>query len=73
METFAPQHPIMVDAHNCELVCQSKLGNFTIKTLRDICISLEMDVSTILETRRQPFVQLLKDFVGRCSQCKGNE
>ncbi|KAJ7363129.1 hypothetical protein OS493_011404 [Desmophyllum pertusum] len=26
METFAPQHPIMVDAHNCELVCQSKTG-----------------------------------------------
>jgi len=38
METFAPQHPIMVDTHNiCELVRQSKLGKFPVKILGHFC------------------------------------
>ena len=55
MEAFAPQHPIMVDTHNiCDLVCQSKLAKFQVKTLQDFCTSLEMDVSVISGKRKQP-------------------
>lgn len=74
METFAPQHPIMVDTHNiCELVRQSKLGKFPVKILGHFCTSLEMDVSTLSWKRKQPFIQLLENFVGRCVQCKGSK
>ena len=73
MEAFAPQHPIMVDTHNiCDLVCQSKLAKFQIKTLQNFCNSLEMDLSAISGKRKQPYIHLLEDLVARCSQCREN-
>ncbi len=74
METFAPEHPVMVDTHNiCELVSLSKLGKLPIKTLQHFCNSLEIDVSTFSGTRKQPFIEVLEGFVGRCNECKGNK
>ena len=73
LENLAFQHPIMVENHNiCEMVSQSKLTKLSLKTLQDICISLEIDVSTISGKRKQPYMSLLEEVVDSCS-CKRNK
>ncbi|KAJ7388427.1 hypothetical protein OS493_037651, partial [Desmophyllum pertusum] len=66
MTTFALQHPIMFDKYNiCEIMFQpSKLSKFTIEMLREICTALELDISSITITRRQPYIDILQELVG---------
>lgn len=74
MTTFALQHPIMFDKYNiCEIMFQpSKLSKFTIEMLREICTALELDISSITITRRQPYIDILQELVGRCD-CKSSK
>ncbi|KAK2561895.1 hypothetical protein P5673_015295 [Acropora cervicornis] len=57
------QHPIMYDTNNiCELASSSKLtATFSVSVLRDICLSLDIDVSGISVRRTKPYVDKLQD------------
>ena len=52
------QHPIMYDTNNiCELASSSKLtATFSVSVLREICLSLDIDVSGISVRRKKPYV-----------------
>ena len=66
------QHPIMCDTNNiCELASSSKLtGTFSVSVLRDICLSLDIDVSGISVRRKKPYVDKLHDLVKSCACSK---
>ena len=73
LENVAFQHPIMVENHNIyKMVSQSKLTKISLKTLQDICISLEIVVSTISGKRKQSYMSLLEKVVDTCG-CKRNK
>lgn len=63
------QHPIMYDTNNiCELASSSKLtATFSVSVLRDICLSLDIDVSGITVKRKKPYVDKLQDLVKSCT------
>ena len=63
------QHPIMYDTNNiCELASSSKLtATFSVSFLRDICLSLDIDVSGITVKRKKPYVDKLQDLVKSCT------
>ena len=66
------QHPIMYDTNNiCELASSSKLtATFSVSVLRDICLSLDIDVSGITVRRKKPYVDKLQDLVKSCTCSK---
>ena len=66
------QHPIMYDTNNiCELASSSKLtATFSVSILRDICLSLDIDVSGISARRKKPYVDKLQDLVKSCTCSK---
>ena len=66
------QHPIMYDTNNiCELASSSKLtATFSVSVLRDICLSLDIDVSGISVRRKKPYVDKLQDLVKSCTSSK---
>lgn len=66
------QHPIMYDTNNiCELASSSKLtATFSVSVLRDICLSLDIDVSGISVRRKKPYVDKLQDLVKSCTCSK---
>jgi len=63
------QHPIMYDSNNiCELASSSKLtATFSVSALRDMCLSLDIDVSGVTVRRKKPYVDKLQDLVKSCS------
>ena len=72
IETIGLKHPIMYDKHNiCQLSTQKKLSKFTVKTLKEICISLELDISDITKKQKKPYLDLLDNLVCSCS-CREN-
>ena len=66
------QHPIMYDTNNiCELASSSKLtATFSVSVLRDICLSLDIDVSGVSVRRKKPYVDKLQDLVKSCTCSK---
>ena len=66
------QHPIIYDTNNiCELASSSKLtATFSVSVLRDICLSLDIDVSGITVRRKKPYVDKLQDLVKSCTCSK---
>lgn len=67
MEGLELQHPIIFDKYNiCEIVCQSKLSKFSVGMLREICIALGLDVSSITSKRKQPYMDILQELVDKC-------
>ena len=62
------QHPIMYDTNICELASSSKrTATFSVSVLRDICLSLDIDVSGITVKRKKPYVNKLQDLVKSCT------
>ena len=65
MKALALQHPIMYETYNiCEIVGQSKLAKFSIRTLQNICAALELDVASMTGKRKQP--EIIEGVVARC-------
>ena len=53
-KALALQHPIMYETYNiCEIVGQSRLAKVSIRTLQNICASLELDVASMTGKRKQ--------------------
>ena len=62
-------HPILYNDYSiCELVRNSKLSNFSIKVLNDICSSFGLDTSQVKVKRKKPYVDILTSLVMGC-QC----
>ena len=65
------KHPIIYGAYNiCELSKNSKLGEFSINMLKEVCAALELDVSHITIRRKKPYLELIKKLVEGC-RCFG--
>ena len=66
------QHPTMCDTNNiCELASSSKLtATFSVSVLRDMCLSLDIDVSGITARCKKPYVDKLQDPVKSCTCSK---
>ena len=65
-------HPILYNDYSiCELVKNSKLSNFSIKVLNDICTSFGLDNSQVNVKRKKPYVDILTSLVMDC-QCQAN-
>ena len=63
-------HPILYNDYSiCELVKNSKLSNFSIKVLNDICTSFGLDNSQFNVRRKKPYVDILTSLVTDC-QCQ---
>ena len=69
-KALALQHPIMYETYNiCEIVGQSRLAKFLIRTLQNICAALELDVASMIGKRKQPYMEIIEGIVARCG-CK---
>ena len=64
------QHPIMYETYNiCEIVAQSKLAKFSIRTLQNICAALELDVASMTGKCKQPYMEIIEGVLAKCG-CK---
>ena len=69
-KALALQHPMMYETYNiCEIVGQSSLAKFSIRTLQNICAALELDVASMIGKRKQPYMEIIEGVVARCG-CK---
>ena len=69
-KALALQHPIMYETYNiCEIVGQSKLAKFSIRTLQNICAALVLDVASMTGKCKQPYMEIIEGVVARCG-CK---
>ena len=67
LKALALQHPIMYETYNiCEIVGQSRLAKFSIRTLQNICAALELDVASMTGKRKQPYIEIIEGTVVRC-------
>ena len=65
-------HPILYNDYSiCELVRNSKLSNFSIKVLNDVCTSFRLDASQVNVKKKKPNVDILTSLVMGC-QCQAN-
>ena len=56
--------PIIYDSCNIyELVVSSRLGSFSVSTLRSICKAFGLDISEIMVRQKNPFVNFLSNLV----------
>ena len=70
--SFQHAHPILYNDYSiCELVKNSKLSNFPIQVLNDICTSFGLDTSQVNVKRKKPYVDILTSLVMDC-QCQAN-
>ena len=61
------RHPISYDVYNlCVMVARSKLKNFSVTVLKDICLFYNIDVTDITVHRKQPYVNKI---LSLCLSC----
>ena len=61
---------MMYETYNiCEIVGQSSLAKFAIRTLQNICAALELDVASMIGKCKQPYMEIIEGVVARCG-CK---
>ena len=65
-KALALQPPIMYKTYNiCEIVGQSRLAKFSIRTLQNICSALELDVALMTGKRKQSYMEIIEGVVAR--------
>ena len=65
---LAPKHPTVYDAYNlCELASQTKLSDFSIAVLKDICSSFDIDLSDVTVRRKKPYIEKLQSLCEECT------
>lgn len=61
------RHPISYDVYNlCDMVARSKLNNFSVSVLKDICLFYNIDVTDITVHRKQPYVNKIQSLCLSC-------
>ena len=62
------RHPICYDVYNlCDMATRSKLKNFSISVLKDICLFYDIDVTDITVHRKQPYVNKIQSLCLSCA------
>ena len=60
-------HPITYDVYNlCDMVARSKLKNFSVSFLKDICLLFNIDVTDISVHRKQPYMKKIQSLCLGC-------
>ena len=68
MDEIAIQHPIIYGSYKiCQMTLMSKLSNFSIAMLQDICKQFEINTSSIKQRRKKPYIDLLQELVRSCT------
>ena len=68
MNEIAIQHPIIYGSYKiCQMTLMSKLSNFSIAMLQDICKQFEINTSSIKQRRKKPYIDLLQELVRSCT------
>ena len=61
------RHPISYDIYNlCDMAARSKLNNFSVSVLKDICLFYDIDVTDITVHRKQPYLNKIKSLCLSC-------
>ena len=64
-KALALQPPNMYETYNiCEIVGQSRLAKFWIRTLQNVCSALEL--ASMTGKRKQPYMEIIEGVVARC-------
>ena len=64
-KALALQYPIMYETYNIyEIVGQSRMSKFSIRTLKNICAALELDVASMTGKRKQQYIYIIEGVVG---------
>lgn len=64
-------HPIIYDNLNiCDLYAKSKLKNLTVAVLRSICTYFHIEIETLPQKRKAPYLSLMSELVQSCSCTK---
>lgn len=62
------KHPIVYDMYNiCDMVSMNKLSKFSIAVLQEICIYFELDIPSVQQKRRKPYLDVLSNLVQSCT------
>ena len=70
LSEFVIAHPIVFDTYNiCQMVAVSGLSKLSISVLQDICKYFELDCSDITKKRKQPYANILTEFVKNSCTC----
>ena len=68
LNEIAIQHAIIYGSYNiCQMTLTSKLSNFSIAMLQDICKQFEINTSAIKQRRKKPYIDLLQELVRSCT------
>ena len=68
MNEIAMQHPIIYGSYIiCQMTLTSKLSNFSIAMVQDICKQFEINTSSIKQRRKKAYVDLLQELVRSCT------
>ena len=61
------RHPISYDIYNLwDMAARSKLNNFSVSVLKDICLFYEIDVTDKTVHRKQPYVNKIQSLCLSC-------
>lgn len=61
------RHPICYDVYNlCDMAARSKLKNFSVSVLKDICLFYDIDVNNVTIHRKQPYVNKIQSLCLSC-------
>ena len=68
LHELAPRHPVTFDAYNlCDMAAKSKLKNFSVPVLREICLFFGIDIAGITMYRKQPYVSKIESLCLSCT------
>ena len=68
MNEIAIQHPIIYGSYSiCQMTLTSKLSNFSIAMVQDKCKQFEINISSIKQRRKKPYIDLLQELVRSCT------
>ena len=68
LHELAPRHPVTFDAYNlCDMAAKSKLKNFSVPVLREICLFFGIDIAGITMYRKQPYVSKRESLYLSCT------
>ena len=62
------KHPITYEVYNlCDMAARSKLNNFSISVLKDICLFFNIDISDVSVHRKKPYLIKIQSLCPSCN------
>ena len=71
MEECQLTHPIMYDTYNvCQLYTEKRLAKLSVALLRHICLFFNMNIESLSQYRKAPYISLINNLVQSCTCCE---